>query len=67
MGEGIEPAGGGASAWLGWAGGVVAVYGALFGVGRLLLGPRWEAAPFLVASVVGFVVVARSAGEKTAR
>lgn len=67
MGEGIEPAGGGASAWLGWAGGVVAVYGALFGVGRLLLGPRWEAAPFFVASVLGFVVVARSAGERTAR
>ncbi|MFZ5439748.1 MAG: sodium:solute symporter family protein [Myxococcota bacterium] len=65
MGE-VEPAGGGAAAWLGWGAGVAAVYGALFGVGRLLLGPRWEAAPWLALSVAGFAVVAAVSGKERA-
>ncbi|MFO0601369.1 MAG: sodium:solute symporter family protein [Myxococcaceae bacterium] len=55
------PMEGGGRAWLAWAGGVAGVYGALFGVGRLLLGPRVEAVPFLAVMVAGFFVVARFA------
>lgn len=40
-----------------WLGGVALVYGALFGVGRLLLGPRTEALGFLVLAVAGAAVV----------
>ena len=37
-------------AWPGYVLGVVAVYSALFGVGRLLLGPRWIGVVLLVVS-----------------
>ncbi|MBL8912001.1 MAG: Na+:solute symporter [Archangium sp.] len=53
------PIEGGWRAGVSWLGGILGVYGALFGVGRLLLGPRAEAVPFLIAMVVGFVLVAR--------
>jgi len=52
---------------LAWGGGIVGVYGALFGVGRLLLGPRLEAIPFLLAMVLGFVAVAWAIDERRAR
>lgn len=55
----VERAGDGARSWAGWLAGIAAVYGALFGVGRLLLGPRVEAVPFLLMAVAGFAVVAR--------
>lgn len=54
-----EPAAGGAPAWIGWLAGIVAVYGALFGVGRLLLGPRVEGVISLFVAAAAFAVVAR--------
>ncbi|MBI3185300.1 MAG: Na+:solute symporter [Myxococcales bacterium] len=57
---GLPPEGGLSRAILGWAAGVVCVYGALFGVGKLLLGPRLEGAGYLAASAVAFAVVAKS-------
>ncbi|MFT3713355.1 MAG: Na+:solute symporter [Archangium sp.] len=59
------PLEGGWRAGLAWLGGIAGVYGALFGVGRLLLGPRVEAAPFLALMVGGFVLVAFSIRERT--
>ncbi len=58
----LARAGGGWPAWVGWGAGVVAVYAALFGVGLLLLGPRWEGAALLVVAAVAFGVVARATG-----
>lgn len=52
------PLEGGTRNLVAWLSGIVGVYGALFGVGRLLLGPRGEAIPFLLAMVLGFVGVA---------
>ncbi len=40
-----------------WLGGIALVYGALFSVGKLLLGPRHEAIPFVAAFVGGALVV----------
>lgn len=54
-----EPAAGGRNAWIGWIAGIVAVYGALFGVGRVLLGPRIEGVVFLGVAALAFAVVAR--------
>jgi hypothetical protein len=53
-----EPLGGapGAFAHLGLA--LVAVYGSLFGLGRLLLGPRWEAPLFLGAAALALAWLA---------
>lgn len=56
---GDEPAAGGVRAWVGWLAGIVAVYASLFGVGRVLLGPRAEGIVALVVAVVAFIVVAR--------
>jgi Na+/proline symporter len=53
------PAGGGWPAWVGWLAGIVAVYAALFGVGWLLLGPRWLGGLLCAVAVVAFVIVAR--------
>jgi Na+/proline symporter len=52
-----SPGGGGAMA-LAWLGGLVGVYGVLFGVGRLLLGPRLEGAALVALGALGFVAVA---------
>lgn len=60
------PLEGGWRAGVAWLGAICGVYGALFGVGRLLLGPRVQALPFLVLMVVGFVVVARVVGARRA-
>ena len=54
-----EPAAGARGAWIGWLAGIVAVYGALFGVGRVLLGPRLEGVASLVVAAIAFAVVAR--------
>ncbi|MBI4542333.1 MAG: Na+:solute symporter [Gemmatimonadetes bacterium] len=54
-----EPAGGGKRNWLNWVASWAAVYAAVFGIGKLILGPRVEGALWLGASAAAFVLVAR--------
>jgi Na+/proline symporter len=51
------PLEGGWPAGIAWLGGIALVYGALFGVGRLLIGPRAEAAWFLLLMLAGGAAV----------
>ncbi|MFZ5468083.1 MAG: sodium:solute symporter family protein [Myxococcota bacterium] len=61
-----EPVGGGARVFSLWAAGVASVYGALFGVGKLLLGPRLHALPYLAVSAVAFAFIAVALREQRA-
>lgn len=56
-GEGID---GGALNWTNWLAGIVAVYGTLFGTGRILFGEIIEGVLFLALAVLAFVWIARS-------
>ncbi len=56
----VDPIAGGPLSWVNWVAGVVAVYGALFGVGKLILGPRLEAVWYLGAGAVAFALIARN-------
>jgi solute:Na+ symporter, SSS family len=60
LGLGPEPIAGGALSWVNWIAGVVSVYATLFGVGRLLFGPRLHALPWLGAAVIAFGIIARN-------
>ncbi|MGH7664732.1 MAG: sodium:solute symporter family protein [Gemmatimonadaceae bacterium] len=60
LGYGREPTPGGAMAWTNWIAGVVAVYGTLFGTGKLLFG-EWPAAfGFLGAAALAFAWLSRA-------
>lgn len=62
----VEPAAGGALSWVNWIAGVVSVYAALFGVGRLILGPRGEALIYLGVAAVAFAWIAWSLAREEA-
>lgn len=53
-----QPIEGGSLGWTNWLAGVVAVYASLFGVGRLLLGPRWQGAAYLLLAAAAFAWIA---------
>ncbi len=53
-----EPVAGGALSWTNWVAGVVSVYASLFGVGKLIFGPRWEAVLFLAIAAAAFAWIA---------
>ncbi|MHB8876491.1 MAG: sodium:solute symporter family protein [Myxococcaceae bacterium] len=55
-----EPMAGGALSWVNWVAGVVSVYAALFGVGRVILGPRLEGVGYLLLAAAAFAVIARN-------
>ena len=55
-----EPIAGGALAWVNWLAGVVTVYATLFGVGKLIFGPRGQALIYLGIAVVAFAMIARN-------
>jgi solute:Na+ symporter, SSS family len=59
-GFGPEPIAGGSLAWTNWVAGVVAVYGTLFGVGRLLFGDTAAGVLFLLTAALAFAWIARS-------
>ncbi len=52
--------------WLSWAAGALCVYSAVFGVGQLILGPRWRGALLLVLSAAAFAVIAAALRERRA-
>ena len=54
LGFGPEPIAGGALSWVNWVAGVVSVYATLFGVGKLIFGPKEQALLFLAVAVLCF-------------
>src|SRR5690606_19962718 len=60
LGYGSEPIAGGALSWVNWVAGVVSVYASLFGVGRLIFGPRPAAIPYFVVAAVAFAIISRN-------
>jgi Na+/proline symporter len=60
LGYADDPIPGGARAWVNWLAGVAAVYGALFGIGALLVGTAAGALAWLAVSAGAFAVIARN-------
>jgi SSS family solute:Na+ symporter len=60
LGLGKEQIPGGALAWTNWIAGIVAVYSALFGIGKLIFGELGRGALLLVISALAFAWIARS-------
>ena len=60
LGYGREAIPGGALAWTNWIAGIVAVYAALFGVGKILFGQAAPGIVMLVIAGVAFAWIARS-------
>ena len=60
LGLGREPIPGGALAWTHWIAGIVAVYGSLFGIGKLVFGEIATGAVLLAVSALAFLWIARA-------
>ncbi len=60
LGFGQEPIPGGALAWTNWIAGIVAVYGSLFGVGKIIFGDIGAGVILLVIALLAFAWIARS-------
>jgi Na+/proline symporter len=66
-GFGAEPIADGPLSWVNWVAGVVSVYASLFGVGRLLFGPRSTAVVYLAVAAAAFALIARNLARTGAR
>ncbi|HEX8850178.1 MAG TPA: sodium:solute symporter family protein [Gemmatimonadaceae bacterium] len=62
LGYGREEIPGGRLAWTNWIAGIVAVYGSLFGIGKLVFGEIATGLVMCVIAVVAFAWIARSLG-----
>ena len=62
LGQGPEPMDGGPLNWTNWLAGVVSVYAALFGVGRILFGEIGAGLGFLAVAALCFAWIARNLG-----
>jgi SSS family solute:Na+ symporter len=62
-GFGREQIPGGALAWTNWIAGIVAVYGSLFGVGKLIFGQTLSGVVMLVVAAAAFWWIARGMRE----
>jgi SSS family solute:Na+ symporter len=60
LGYGREPIPGGALAWTNWLAGIIAVYAALFGVGKIVFGEAASGIVMLVIAGLAFAWIARS-------
>jgi solute:Na+ symporter, SSS family len=60
LGFGREPMAGGALSWGNWVAGVISVYATLFGVGKLIFGPRAQALLFLAVAALAFAWIAHT-------
>ncbi len=56
---------GGALSWVNWIAGIVSVYATLFGVGKLIFGPRSAALAYLAVAAIAFAVIARNLRNET--
>lgn len=60
IGFGREPIPGGRTAWINWGAGVVGVYGALFGIGKIIFGYPGTGFALLAVAAVAFIWIARA-------
>ena len=60
LGLGRESIPGGAGAWGNWVAGIVAVYGTLFGTGKIIFGYPEQGVMLLVIALAAFIWIARS-------
>src|SRR5687767_13917227 len=60
LGFGRESIPGGALAWTNWIAGIIAVYGTLFGIGKLVFGELTPGLVLLALAVAAFAWIARS-------
>jgi solute:Na+ symporter, SSS family len=59
-GFGPEKIVGGALNWTNWLAGVISVYASLFGLGKLIFGPRLQALIYLAVAAIAFAWIARN-------
>jgi len=59
-GFGHDVIGAGVLSWVNWLAAVVTVYATLFGLGKLLFGPRTQAIAFLAVAAIAFTIIARN-------
>jgi solute:Na+ symporter, SSS family len=62
LGYGREEIPGGALAWTNWIAGIIAVYGTLFGIGKLIFGQMVTGLVMVAIAVAAFAWIARSFG-----
>jgi Na+/proline symporter len=67
LGYGREPIPGGRLAWVNWIAGIVAVYGSLFGIGKLVFGEIVSGIMLCGVALLAFAWIARSMNEKSGR
>jgi Na+/proline symporter len=67
LGYGREPIPGGRLAWVNWIAGIVAVYGSLFGIGKLVFGEIVSGIMLCGEALLAFAWIARSMNEKSGR
>ena len=60
LGMGNDPIADGALSWVNWVAGVVSVYASLFGVGKLIFGPRSTALVYLLIAAAAFALIGRN-------
>src|SRR4051812_17350303 len=60
LGYGRERTPGGALAWTNWIAGIVAVYGSLFGIGKIIFGELGIGITLLVVAALAFMWIAKS-------
>jgi hypothetical protein len=60
LGLGREPIPGGALAWTNWVAGIVGVYSALFGIGKLVFGHLAAGLVLLAVAAAAFALIARN-------
>jgi hypothetical protein len=60
MGLGREPIPGGATAWINWGAGIIGVYAALFGIGKIIFGYPGTGFVLLAVAAVAFICIARN-------
>jgi hypothetical protein len=65
LGYGQEPTPGGVLAWTNWVAGIIAVYGSLFGIGKIIFGELGTGAFLLAIALIAFTWIARSLREES--
>ena len=60
LGLGDDQIGAGVLSWVNWVAAVVTVYTTLFGLGKLLFGPRLQAVVYLGIAAIAFSIIARN-------
>jgi Na+/proline symporter len=67
LGHPNDPIAAGALSWVNWIAAVVSVYATLFGIGKLIFGPRLYAFAYLAVAAIAFTIIARNLNSETYR